>query len=326
MDRSDPRDSGRLALLRSSGLSIGSDELEVRAATPAAVGVGDRVGDYLLDSCLWAGKQSLIFAAVDRVSHRRLAVKLLKPELSLDSEALAQIEAEAALASTVKHPAVVPAFDLERDGDYAFFTQNLQTGDSLESLRCLAVGQREESFFVDLATRFASVVEAVAGLHERGIVHRDIAPRNVLIDFEGLFLLTDFGSALDSEAPRIDSQPGLGGSLYYASPEQLTPDADRFDPKADVYALGITLYELLTGVAAFPPRKGDELARWKLTRRPPAARRANCHVPLGLEAILRQAIELDRSQRYDDAGAMAHDLRRFVSSKLGHQRRYRETP
>jgi serine/threonine-protein kinase len=249
-------------------------------------------------------------------------VKVLLPQLAASPPQVSRFRAEAAMAERVGHPSILPIYGSGRDGEHCYYAMRLEKGTTLDDWSSEASLHRDEAFFVDLATRFAAVARAVDAIHRQGIVHRDVKPSNILIDAEGNLVLIDFGSALD----RNDRDPVLeefeGGTVLYMSPEQLTPGADPYDPAGDIYSLGLTLYEAATGAPPFPHCADEELARLKLTRLPPPPRHWNHYIPLGLEAIIRQAIDVNRRLRYDSAELMARDLERFTSRKRGSGRKH----
>jgi serine/threonine protein kinase len=152
-----------------------------------------------------------------------------------------------------------------------------------------------------------------------GVVHRDVKPENILVGRDGSLILCDFGSALDS-SPSGDDRDELWGTVGYMPPEQLRPGADPRDASMDIYALGLCLYEAVTGSPAFPRLSGEALVKLKLTRLPPAPRCMDHRVPLGLEAIIRQAIDSEPRLRHSSAAELAEDLERFASGKRGHRR------
>ena len=132
--------------------------------------------------------------------------------------------------------------------------------------------------------------------------------------------LSDFGSALDGRNRSPILEHSLWGTLRYMSPEQFGPDPNPYDPRMDIYALGLSLYEVVTGLTPFQHSSQEELVRLKLTRVPPAPRQVNSKLPLGLEAVIRQAIEPNPRLRYPTSGAFAVDLERFAELKRGHRR------
>jgi serine/threonine protein kinase len=290
------------------------------AVVPPRPACGDQVDRFRLLREVYCGRNSSIFEAFEKRSGRTLALKVLAPELAVHPGPRSRFLRETELANRVSHPSILPVLDVGQSGERVFSVSRLESGDTLEDLAREAAGRKDDSYFVELARRFAAVVEAIALLHEAGVVHRDVTPANILIDAAGSFVLTDFGSALDAARSEPALDEWIGGTVRYMSPEQVVPGADRLDTAADVYALGLTFLELLTGKPPFPSCGDDELARLKLTRRPAAARSVNPYVPLGLDAIVRQAIEPNRLLRYPSAAEMARDLRRFVSHRRGSHR------
>ncbi len=198
----------------------------------------------------------------------------------------------------------------------------LHSGETAGDLLRDSSDLRDTESLIALAARFASVVDAVSALHRSGIVHRDIHPENILLDSEGRLVLADFGSALNLADRNLHPEVEPAGSLLYRSPEQLPAGANQYVPSGDVYALGMTLYILLTRRLPFLPSSGGELGRLKLTRELPSACRLNPAIPLGLDSIVRQACAIQRSARYPGAEDMARDLKRFVSRRRRCRDRY----
>jgi serine/threonine protein kinase len=283
---------------------------------PPQLRLGDKLGEYRLVREIWSSGSSAVFAAARETDERSVALKVLSSHLSLQSVAVMRFRAEAALAARVTHGAIVSVLGSGRSRDHDYYAMRLESGATLADLSASPLC--DEARFADLALRFAVLIGGVAQLHRHGIVHRDIKPSNVLLDAEGCLVLADFGSALDRHSPEPLLEECLGGTVLYMSPEQLSPGADPYDPAGDVYSLGATLYEVCAGNPPFPEELSDaDLARLKVTRLPPAPRHWNHRIPLGLEGIIRQAIDADPSRRYASAEAMAWDLVRFSSRKRG---------
>lgn len=308
---------------RRSGSALPTGPSVTRAPTrreswpllPARLGPGDTLGGYLIIDEITCGSHSSVYRAEERRGSQRVALKVLASRLAISEDAGRRFDHEIELARRVEHPGLVPVLDAGEDRGYAFFTMPLEIGSTLEDLAFDAPFHRELAFFVDIATRLAPVARAVHALHASGIIHRDIKPANILLGHGGRLLLGDFGSALDVETARTRSeQPG--GTVLYMAPEQLLPGADPTDPRGDVYALGATLYEAVTGSAPFPPVADADLARLKLTRSPPPARRIHPHVPIALDALVRRAMA-EPSLRSASAAEFARDLERFASRHLG---------
>jgi serine/threonine-protein kinase len=229
---------------------------------------------------------------------------------------LERFRREHELARRVRHPAIVPAEELGEALGHAYFAMPRESGRTLSDLA--AEPGRSAAGFERIALALSRIAQALGGLHRAGVVHRDVKPENILLGSEGELGLCDFGSAIDART--LEGAEELWGTIGYMAPEQLRPGADPADPSMDVYALGLCIYEAVTGSRAFPRLPPEDLTRFKLTRIPPAPRSVEPRVPLGLDAIIRQAIDPDPDFRHSSADALARDLERFGSGKRGRGR------
>ena len=244
-----------------------------------------------------------LWRAVDEQLDREVAVKLLREQYGNDAGFSARFRQEARSAGSLSHPNIVPIYDYGTDTDSTqFIVMELVDGQDLS-----AVLRERTVLATDDAVRVAvGVAAALEAAHRRGIVHRDVKPGNILITDDGAVKVTDFGIARAvSEASMTVTGTTLG-SVHYFSPEQAR--GDEVTGRSDVYALGIVLYEMLTGRRPF---EGDSAAGVALKRlqedpAPPSTIRP---VPAGLEAIVMRALERDPERRFPDAGSMAEALR-----------------
>ncbi|MBN1443586.1 MAG: serine/threonine protein kinase [Planctomycetes bacterium] len=288
---------------------------------PPRLRQGDRVGPYRVVREISSGSHSSVFEAEEIASSRALALKVLSPQLALHETEVRRFRTEAALAERVSHPALLPIYGSGRDENYHYYSMRLEPGGSLDDAITDATFHRRDEFYVEIAERFASVARAVHLVHRQGIVHRDLKPSNILIDAEGCYVVSDFGSALDAIERDRAFERSPGGTVLYMSPRQLVPGASPYDPAGDIYSLGFTLYELATGTSPFPHASDEELARLKLTRLPPPPRRLNPHLPMALDAIIRRAIELNPLLGYRSAEELALDLDRFAGRRRASPKR-----
>lgn len=262
-------------------------------------------GRYLLQAPLGEGGMATLWRALDQQLGREVAVKLLRPQYSADPGFAARFRQEARAAASLSHPNIVSVYDYgtDPDGETQFIVMHLVEGRDLSAI-LHERGRLEADDAVRVAISVASALEAA---HRRGIVHRDVKPGNILITDEGEVEVTDFGIARAvSEASMTVTGTTLG-SVHYFSPEQAR--GDEVTGASDVYALGIVLYEMLTGRRPFEGDSAAGVALKRLTDDPPRPTIDGRPLPSGLEAILRRALERDPARRFPDAGSFAEALR-----------------
>ena len=285
-------------------------------ALPPRLRSGDMLDPYCIEGEVARGGTAAIYRAHSAADGRVVALKVLSPHLGLVFEAVARFKAEAKLAGRVRHPCVIPIYQTGKADGHYYFATELHSGETAEHLSAKTVSGGGD-FYHHIAGLFAGVARALDDLHGQGIVHRDVKPENLLVGEDGLLILCDFGSALDSRNRSPILERTLWGTPRYMSPEQFLSDADPYDPLNDVYALGLTLYEIVTEAPAFPKWSLKNLVHFKLTRRPPVPRHINSDIPLGLDAIIRQAIEPNPRMRYLSMHDLAEDLERFATLQRG---------
>jgi serine/threonine protein kinase/tetratricopeptide (TPR) repeat protein len=190
-----------------------------------------------------------------------------------------------------------------------------------ETLACDGPPAQSRSYFQAAARLGLQAAEALEHAHQQGVIHRDVKPANLLVDGRGNLWVTDFGLARLQHDAGLTASGDLVGTVRYMSPEQAQPRGTPVDHRTDVYALGATLYELLTLQPAFPGDDRRELLRRILLEEPRRPRRANTAVPSDLEAIILKAMEKAPADRYGSAQELAEDLRRFLADEPVRARR-----
>ena len=243
-----------------------------RAGKPGApFAPGDELAGYRIESLLGRGGMGVVFRARDLALDRNVALKLLAPELAEDVRFRDRFLRESRLAASLDHPAIVPIYDAGEVGGQLYIAMRLVDGIDLKRLLALE-GALPAERALGLLEQVADALDAA---HERGLVHRDVKPSNVLVDARGHCYLADFGLS----RRLADPSPGLGpgrslGTVDYVAPEQIR--GGDVDGRADLYSLGCLLYECLAG---WPPFGGSDTAIVfaHLEREPPAV--------AGLEAV-----------------------------------------
>ncbi|QEH34380.1 Serine/threonine-protein kinase PrkC [Aquisphaera giovannonii] len=264
---------------------------------------------------LGRGGHGVVFLARDTTLRREVALKVPRRELLEDGRLRERFLREARAAGMLDHPGIVPVHELGEVGPVCYIASPVSRGETLSAWLAGLEGRPPSPRWA--AGLLLMLAEAVAHAHSRGVVHRDLKPRNILLEpapdaapvVEGPSLrprITDFGLAKLIEAGAEITQPGaVLGTPRYMAPEQATGDHGRVGPATDVYALGMILGELLRPAGGFPGA-GE----------PPGSGPARSDPPRGLAAILRKSTRPRPEDRYPDAAAMAEDLRRFLAGEV----------
>ena len=287
--------------------STGSDGLADTVASPVsnlrAVEVGQRIQQFVLLERLGQGGFGTVWKAHDASLRRIVAVKMpLAGELTDDE--LRRFIREGQAAAQLNHPNILPVYEVGRLEDSAFIVSEFIDGETLQTWAAAGRDLR------DIVLICAKIADAVDHAHQRGIVHRDIKPSNILVDGAGEPHVADFGLAKwADEASGLTLEGMMLGTPAYMAPEQARGDSPLVDCRADVYALGVVMYELMTGQRPF---SGDyaEILRAIVDDEPTPPRRLVPKISRDAETICLKAMDKDPRRRYATAQALAADLRR----------------
>ena len=309
--KSEPKDAEDLAreLVRRKKLTKFQAEEAYKGKAKSLV-----LGNYVLMEKIGAGGMGQVFKALHRRMDRMVAVKLLPNAMSKDKDAIARFEREVKAAAKLSHPNIVAAFDADQANGAHFLVMELVEGSDLSALV-----KKNGPFSQDKAVNY--ILQAAKGLeaaHAEGIVHRDIKPSNLLLDKKGTVKILDMGLArLKGEGDattqaELTSTGAVMGTVDYMSPEQ-AENTKSADARADIYALGCSLYFLLTGKAAY---QGDSLMAKLIAHRefPIPALRASCpHAPEPLQAIFSKMVAKKVEDRYQTMTTVIADLDHWTS-------------
>ncbi|WP_437975022.1 serine/threonine-protein kinase [Sorangium sp. So ce295] len=290
--------------------------------TPAELGPGSVLGRYELLLPIAAGGMAMVWAARlkgTRGFQKIVAVKTMLPTLSEDDQFERMFLSEASLASQIRHPNAVEILDLGEQDGVLFLAMEWIDGIPLNQV--MKVAKRQNGMPIPIAVRI--VAQACAGLHAAhelkdksgklvGLVHRDISPQNILVTYNGLAKVVDFGVAKATALNDSTTQAGqLKGKVSYMAPEQVRGDA--IDRRVDVFAMGIVLYTLTTGKHPFR-RESEGATLFAISSTDPveAPHEFQADYPASLEAVLMRALEKERDQRY----ATANELMRALDKAL----------
>jgi serine/threonine protein kinase/tetratricopeptide (TPR) repeat protein len=277
---------------------------------------GQSFGDrYTIVEEIGAGGMGQVYKAIDRRLGKTVALKLIRRDTAAQHEALERFRRELALAQEVTHPNVVRVHDLGEVDGLVYISMEHVEGQSLEDL-IQSVGHLSPRQTVHLGRQVCAGLQAV---HDRGIVHRDLKPANIMVDRSGHALVMDFGMAYHHAQERLTGEGAVLGTLAYLSPEQAR--GRLTDQRSDVYAVGLVLYEMLTGRR--PPGDGGSvpLALRDSGEACPPPSRVAPEVPAALDAVVMRCLERDVSRRFASAaeveGALTHAAGALSSSLSG---------
>lgn len=271
--------------------------------------LGQEVGRFLIEKELPRGGQARVYRAWQIDLQRPVALKLLPASYAVDRDAVARFKREIENVARISHPNIVRVYEAGQVEGHPFFTMEFLEGHDAESMVKRGPMDPDEA---------ASIIEAVARAvheaHAAGIIHRDIKPGNIILRKDDTPVLTDFGLAQDLTHSEQLTQTGISmGTPAYMAPEQARGERNRVGKKSDIYALGATLFSLLTGRRPVEGESAYELMLKVAESQGPAwPRHAIEDVPPDLRAIVEMAMQNDPGKRYESAADLADDLERFL--------------
>lgn len=250
-----------------------------------------------------SGGMAVIYKAYDQELSRMVAVKILRPSLIADPSFLERFRNEARSVARLSHPNIVTVHDVGQDGNTHFIVMEFIDGVDLKKLI-----RNEAPFSIERALDFAIKISAGVGYaHRSGLVHADVKPQNVLIAESDILKVTDFGIAQAlSDAATNERQRIVWGSPHYFSPEQAK--GERPSPAADVYSIGVVLFEMLTGRLPFIGADQQELALAHIRDEPPHVTDFNPAVPQELDQIIQKVMSKEPASRYRTADQLGRIL------------------
>jgi serine/threonine-protein kinase len=274
--------------------------------------VGQTLGQCQIVELIGEGGMANVYKAWQPSLRRYVALKVLAPHLSSDAEFIKRFHQEAVSAANLKHPCIVTIYDVGVESGHHYIAMEFIEGASLqERLRSGQAFAPEQ--VVDVATQIGSALDYA---HQRGFIHRDVKPANVLIEASGRAVLTDFGivkALTGSGVTAALTQAGtIVGTPQYMSPEQVKDEP--LDHRSDLYALGIVCYEMLAGQAPFDGTTTHSILYAQVNNPPPPLRRfTGLNIPPPVEAVVTRMLAKERDSRYNDAGEFSRDLAQAVA-------------
>ncbi|HEX6484335.1 MAG TPA: serine/threonine-protein kinase [Ktedonobacteraceae bacterium] len=285
---------------------------------------GQSLGGYLLEEEIGHGSMGMVYRGKQIALGREVAIKVLPRALAKDASYVARFIREAQIIAGLNHPNIVQIYDAGQQRGLLYFVMEFVQGPTIGSLLQID-GMMPQYLAAEYVAQIADALDSA--YKERNVIHRDIKPENLMLDRWGKIKVMDFGLARAPGHQQITLTKTLVGSLYYSSPEQVW--GQMLDNRSDIYALGVVLYEMVSGQRPFTGRTLAELTQAIVggTLYPPS--NFNPEVAPALEQIILTAMARNRHERYADAGVMAQELRALglrALREMGNQKSAFPTP
>jgi predicted Ser/Thr protein kinase len=259
---------------------------------------------YRVEASLGQGGMARVYRGTDRTLDRPVAIKVLADHLAADPSFVERFRREAQAAAGLNHPSIVAVFDTGSDDGIHYIIMEFVQGRVLQE-----IVQDEGRILPESALEIAeSVCSGLTAAHDKGLVHRDVKPANIMITPDGGVKVMDFGIARAVASDTMTQAATVLGTANYLSPEQAR--GDRVDARSDLYSLGVVLYEMLTGQAPFVGESAVAVAHMHLHEDPAPPSRLNPDVGPALDAVVLRAMAKDPDQRYQSAEEFRRDLER----------------
>lgn len=268
--------------------------------------IGKRLdGRYEIHELLGVGGMAYVYKAYDNIEKRWVAIKILKEELAGNSDFLRRFRNESKAIAVLSHPNIVKVYDVSFGDRIQYIVMEYIDGITLKQY----IEQQGEIKWREALYFTVQILRALQHAHEKGIIHRDIKPQNIMLLEDGTIKVTDFGIARFSQAETQTMTDKAIGSVHYIAPEQAR--GGYINDKADIYSVGVMLYEMLTGQLPFVADNAVSVAIMQMQAEPTPPSRINPSIPKGLEEITMHAMEKNPAQRFPSAGDMLEDVERF---------------
>lgn len=262
-------------------------------------------GRYEIQEVIGVGGMAVVYKAYDNIDDRTVAVKILKDEYLANEEFRRRFKNESKAIAVLSHPNIVKVYNVSYGDRLQYIVMEYVEGITLKEY----IEQQHRLGIKETVHFTIQILRALQHAHDKGIVHRDIKPQNIMLLSNGNIKVTDFGIARFSYSDTKTMTDSAIGSVHYISPEQARGDAT--DDRADIYSVGVVLYEMLTGQLPFQSDNSVSVALMQLQSDPIKPRELNSSIPVGLEQIVMHAMQKNSKDRYQSAAEMLLDIEEF---------------
>lgn len=267
---------------------------------------GKRIdGRYEIQEVIGVGGMAVVYKAYDSIDDKIVAIKILKDEYLANEEFRRRFKNESKAIAVLSHPNIVKVLNVNYGDKLQYIVMEYVEGITLKEY----IEQQGRLGIKETVHFTMQILRALQHAHDKGIVHRDIKPQNIMLLSNGNIKVTDFGIARFSYSDTKTMTDSAIGSVHYISPEQARGDAT--DDRADIYSVGVVMYEMLTGQLPFQSENSVSVALMQLQSDPKRPRELNSSIPVGLEQIVMHAMQKNANDRYQSAAEMLLDIEEF---------------
>ncbi len=266
--------------------------------------IGKQLDEYRLEAVLGRGGMARVYRGLDVRLNRRVAIKVIDTPFQTDPEYIKRFEREAQAIAQLEHPHIVRLYRYGEAHGLLYIAMQYIAGRSLNAVLAAHRQEEEQLSPADIRRITREICLALDYAHDKGVIHRDVKPSNIMLDEEGAVFLTDFGLALLTE---VGTRGEILGSPHYIAPEQAISSA-KVVPQSDLYSVGVILYELFTGVVPFDAAEPLDTAMLHVSEPPPPPREVQPDLSPELEAMLLKCLAKSPEERYPDGEALANAL------------------
>jgi len=259
-------------------------------------------GRYEVTELVGVGGMAVVYKAYDRLEDRIVAVKILKEEFLANSDYIRRFKNESKAIAMLSHPNIVSVYDVDYGERLQYIVMEYVEGITLNEY----IEQVKQVTVPDALHFVTEILRALQHAHDRGIIHRDIKPHNIIILKDGSIKVTDFGIASLNKSEKKDTAKNTIGSVHYFSPEQAR--GQNTDERSDIYSVGVVLYEMLTGRLPFQAENSVSVAIMQVNSEPERPSKFSPAINIGLEQIILKAMNKDPEKRYQSAAGMLLDI------------------